>query len=179
MERGKEMTLEDIYLVVLIVVGFGTLLYFFFGDMVDGAGEGIPFFDPAVAMAFVTMTSAAGYLFERFTTFQSVMILIMSMTIAIGLTSLLYFFVLVPLRSAEVSLVYTEDSLAGQVGKVIIPIPKNGFGEVMIEAGGGIVSKRAVSMDNKEIDYDQEVLIIEVKNGTLFVKEYKAFWLNT
>ena len=38
--------------------------------------------------------------------------------------------------------------------------------------------KRAAGYDNEEIEYDKQVLIIEVKNGTFFVKEYVATKIN-
>ena len=58
------------------------------------------------------------------------------------------------------------------MGKVIVPIPKDGFGEIVIETINGVISKRAVGYDNEEIEYDKQVLIIEVENGTFLVKEY-------
>lgn len=170
------MSLENIYLTVLIVVGIGTVLYFFFGDAVDGIGEGIPFFDPALVMAFITFTAAGSYIFERYTGLQSVIGLLIAIFLAISLSTLLYFFVLLPIRSAEVSLAYTDESLEGVLGKVIVPIPQDGFGEVLVQVGGGVISKRATSIDNKPIDYEQQVLVIEVKDSTLFVKEYDATW---
>ena len=88
------------------------------------------------------------------------MILIVSVAISIILSVLLYFFVLIPLSSAEVSMAYTDESLTGQVGKVIVPIPSDGFGEIVIETVNGVISKRATGYDNEEIDYDQEVLLL-------------------
>lgn len=178
-EAENPMPLETIYLYTLIITGLITIVYLFFSDLVDGIGEGIPFFDPAVVMTFITLTSAGGYLLERFTSLNNFIVFIISVIIGAVLSGLLYFFLLVPLRSAEVSLVYTDESLAGQIGKVIVPIPKDGFGEVVIEAGGGIISKRATSLLNEEIAYEREVLIIEVKEGTLYVKEYQPFWTHS
>lgn len=72
------------------------------------------------------------------------------------------------------SLAYTEESLEGQVGKVIVPIPTNGYGEIVIESVNGIISKRATGFENEPIDYDQQVLIIEAKEGTVYVKKYES-----
>ncbi|MBE3102636.1 MAG: hypothetical protein IMZ40_00145, partial [Bacilli bacterium] len=77
--------------------------------------------------------------------------------------------------STEVSIAYTDESLAGQVGKVITPIPIVGYGEIVIETVGGLISKRATGYDNEEIDYGKEVLVIDVKEGTFLVREYEAF----
>lgn len=165
---------ETIYLFILIIVGCITLLYLFFSDMLDGAFEGIPFIDPAVILSFITIASAGGFLLEKFTSLSSLYILILTCFISAVFSALIYYFLLVPLKAAEVSLAYTEDSLGGQVGKVIVPIPVDGFGEVVIETVNGIISKRATGFDNEAIDYDEEVLIIEAKDGTVYVKKYDS-----
>jgi len=166
--------LHTIYLFILIFVGCITILYLFFSELFDGLFEGIPFFDPAVILSFITITSAAAYLLEKFSFLSHLFIFIISCVISVILSSLIYFFILVPLKSAEVSLAYTEESLGGQVGKVIVPIPVDGFGEVVIETVNGIISKRATGYENEAIDYEEQVLIIEVKEGTVYVKKYES-----
>ena len=110
---------------------------------------------------------------EQFTSISSVVSFILAIVFATILSALLYFFLLVPLRSAEVSLAYTDESLEGQVGKVITPVPLDGFGEIVIETVNGLISKRAASYHNIEIPYDTQVLIIELKDGTAFVAIYE------
>ncbi|BDH61559.1 hypothetical protein MTP04_16890 [Lysinibacillus sp. PLM2] len=163
---------QTIYFFTLIIIGCMTILYILFSDFLDGFTDGIPFFNPAVILAFITITSASGFLLEQLSPYTSLIVLIISCIISAILSTLLYFFILVPLKSAEVSLAYTEESLEGQVGKVIVPIPENGYGEVVIETVNGIISKRATGYDNEAISYEDDVLIIEVKQGTLFVKKY-------
>ena len=79
------------------------------------------------------------------------------------------------MASSEVSIAYTDESLAGEVGEVITPIPVNGFGEIVIETVSCLDHKRAAGYDNEEIDYGKEVLVIEVEDGTFLVREYEAF----
>ncbi len=152
------------------------ILYLFLCDVVDGVGEGIPFFNPTVILAFLTFFAAIGLIIETFTSLNSILIGIISAIISLVLDILLYYFILIPLKSAEVSMAYTEESLGGQVGRVIVPIPIDGFGEVIIETVNGIISKRATSYDNVAIPYDARVLIVEVSNGTLFVREYEPLF---
>ncbi|WP_107935671.1 hypothetical protein [Ureibacillus chungkukjangi] len=166
--------LHTVYLFTLIIVGCITILYLFFSEIFDGLFEGIPFVDPAVILAFITITSAGGFLLEKFTALSNTLIFIIACIISAIISGLIYFFILVPLKSAEVSLAYTEESLEGQVGKVIVPIPTNGYGEIVIESVNGIISKRATGFENEPIDYDQQVLIIEAKEGTVYVKKYES-----
>lgn len=169
------MPVINVYLTVLIIAGLATVLYLFFSDISEGIGEASPFLDPAVILAFISFTSAVGYILELMTNWNHLLILLIALATATVLDFLLYFFVLLPLKSAEVSLAYTDESLTGQVGKVIVPVPVDGFGEIVIESVNGIISKRAAGYENQPIDYGKEVLIIEVKEGTFIVKEYEPF----
>ena len=169
------MPVVNVYLTVLIIAGLATVLYLFFSDITEGIGEASPLLDPPVILAFITFTSAIGYILEIATKWNHALILVIAAGVAAALDFLLYFFVLLPLKSAEVSLAYTDDSLTGQVGKVIVPIPADGYGEIVIDTVNGIISKRAAGYENQEIDYGKEVLIIEVKEGTFIVKEYEPF----
>lgn len=168
--------IEQWYMYSLIFLAICMILYLLFGDIADGLGEGIPFFNPTVILAFLTFFAALGFIIETLTSLNSILIGIISAVISIVLDILMYYFILIPLKSAEVSMVYTEESLGGQVGKVIVPIPVDGFGEVMLETINGIISKRATSYDNVAIAYDSKVLIVEVKEGTLYVREYEPLF---
>lgn len=167
--------IEQVYLVTLIIAGLAAMLYIFFGDMAEGLGEVGPFLDPAVILPFITFAAAVGYIIELVTDWNSVIILVIALASAFVLDLLLYFFVLLPMRSAEVSLAYTDASLMGQVGKVIVPVPIDGYGEIVIKTVNGLISKRASGYENTAIDYGKEVLIIEVRDGTFIVKEYEPF----
>lgn len=166
------LPIEQLYMYILIFSGALTVLYVFFGDVAD-VGDGVPFLNPAVLLAFFTLLSAGGYLLEAATDWSSPAILLAAAAGAFFLDLLLYFFVLVPLASAESSIAYTDESLAGQVAKVITPIPVDGYGEVVIETYGGIISKRATGYDNEAIEHGKSVLIIEVADGTLYVRDYE------
>jgi len=169
-------SVEQWYLYSLIFLAICMVLYLFFGDIADGVGEGIPFFNPTVILAFLTFFAALGFIIEIFTSLNSILIGIISAVLSLVLDVLLYYFILIPLKSAEVSMAYTEESLGGQVGKVIVPIPVDGFGEVIVETVNGIISKRATSYDNVAIPYDSKVLIVEVGKGTLYVREYEPLF---
>ncbi|MCY8716356.1 NfeD family protein [Bacillus spizizenii] len=161
--------IHTIYLYTLIIAGSLTLLFVFFGDVFAGLSEGIPFLNPTLVLAFFTCFSASGYIGELILPLSSLLIALLSCILSIMLVVLLHIFVLVPLSSAEESLVYKEDDLRGRVGKVITAVPVDGFGEVVIEGIGGTISKSAVSFDNEQISYGTAVLVVDVNNGVLSV----------
>ncbi|MEI1422695.1 NfeD family protein [Bacillus cabrialesii] len=165
--------IQTVYLYTLIIAGSLTLLFLFFGDVFAGLSEGIPFFNPTLVLAFFTFFSAGGYIGELVLPLSSMFIALFSSILSIMLVVLLHIFVLVPLSSAEESLAYKEDDLRGRVGKVITAVPIDGFGEVVIEGIGGIISKSAVSFDNQQISYGTMVLVVDVNNGVLSVTPYE------
>ncbi|MBD8006652.1 NfeD family protein [Bacillus norwichensis] len=167
------MPIETIYLILLIASGSLTILYLFFGDVLEGLGEASGFLSPILILAFITFFSAGGYILELLTSMNSFLIMGIAAVTAFLLDIILNVFVLVPMSSAEQSLSYTEKSLEGRVGKVIISIPEKGFGEVVIESYSGMISKPAASFEDMEISEGSEVLVIEVKDGVLHVMPYK------
>lgn len=169
------LPITQVYLYALIISGAITIVYILFGDVVEGIGELSPLLDPAIILSFVTFTSAAAYILELVIDWPSGVILGVSIGIGIVLDTFLYFFILLPLASAEVSLAYSDESLMGQVGRVIVPIPVDGYGEIVIETVNGRINKRATGYGNRAIEYGKEVLLIEMKGSAFVVKEYEPF----
>lgn len=167
-------SIQSVYLTTLIIAGALTLLYILLGDLLEGLAELIPFINPALILAFITFFSASGYLFELLTSLNSMIIVIISILIALLLDTLLNIFVLIPLSSAQESLAYSNDSLRGRIGKVIIPIPENGFGEVILKSASGTVAKSAVSFKGESIEEGQNVLVVEVQKGVLHVVPHET-----
>ena len=166
------LTMEQLYMYILLGAGALTVLYVFFGD-VAGMEEALPMFNPTVILAFITFTAAIGFLLETATEFNEWSVLGIAAMAAAVLDLLLYLFILLPLSFAESSIAYLDESLPGQVANVIIPIPVDGYGEVVLETYAGMISKRATGYDNEAIGQDQKVLIIEVNEGTLYVQTYE------
>ena len=164
--------IETVYLIMLIMSGSVTLIYILFSDFLEGIVEAMGCLNPTLILAFMTFFSASGYILEYVTSFHSYLIVGISVMVALILDILLNVFVLVPLASAEQSLVYTEDSLKGRIGRVIISIPERGFGEVIIENKSGMISKPAVSYKNTSISEGTTILVIEIENGVLHVVPY-------
>ncbi len=163
--------IEQIFLYGLFAIGLITILYVLFADAIDGMDSGI--LNPTTILTFLLFICATGFILLKLTNWNEEIIIIVALIVSSIITFLLYFFVLVPLASAEVSTAYTNESLQGQVARVIVPIPIDGYGEIVIETVNGIISKRAVGYDKEEIDYDKQVLIIDVEDGTFLVKEYE------
>ncbi|MEK3890282.1 hypothetical protein [Bacillus sp. FSL K6-3431] len=167
------MSIETIYFSLLIISGSLTILYLFFGDVLEAIGEATGLLNPVLILAFITFFSAGGFILEKITSLNSIIIIVIAAIGSFLLDLLLNVFILIPMASAEQSLSYTEKSLEGRVGKVILTIPDKGFGEVFIESYSGMISKPAASFEDIPILEGTEVLVIEVKEGVLYVSPYQ------
>jgi membrane-bound ClpP family serine protease len=163
------VSLVSIYLAVLVISAVLILFSIFFSDIIH---TDIGILNPTLLLSFLTILSACGYLLERYSSMNSLLIFGLSALAALIAASCFHFFVLIPLSSAEESLVYKEDSLKGRVGKVITVIPKDGFGEIMIKSTSGNISKTAASFYNEIIENGTETIVVEVKNRICYVVPY-------
>ncbi|WP_071458682.1 NfeD family protein [Bacillus massilinigeriensis] len=162
--------IETLYLYGLFISGAITVLYLFFGDILNGIET---IFSPVLIFSFMTIFSAGGYIAEMVTVYPSVPIAVGAALLALILVTMLNVFVLAPIAGAEESLVYKESDLCGKTGIVITSIPADGLGEVLIESVSGRIAKPAASFTGKEIPYGQKVLVINVENGVLQVSLYE------
>ena len=163
------LPIQTIYLYVLIISGLCIILYLFFGDVIEGISEAVGFLNPVLILAFLIFMSATGYLLEALTEMNTFLIMGIAAVVSLILDTLLNVFVLIPLANTEESIAYTEESLKGRLASVLIPIPEDGFGEILIESISGRISKPATSFDNQKIEAGKKVLIIDVKAGVLYV----------
>lgn len=170
------LPIEDVYLYTFIIFGCISFLYILFGDILDGIFD-FGIFNPVLFFSFMTFFAAEGFIFEKVSSLASWGILIISAGSALVLVLVLNIFVIIPVKSAESSLTYKSDDLRGRIGRVIISIPEQGFGEVVIKSNSGTISKPAVSFEGDPIEYGQDVLIIDIKNGVLYVAEHQSFEL--
>ena len=168
------LPITTIYLNALIIAGVLTILYVLFSDILDVLTDGIPFVNPTLILAFITIFGAIGYLVEVGTNWNSVLILSIATIFSLIFVTILNVFVLVPVKSAEQSLAYTNESLIGRKGKVSMTIPKDGYGQVVIESKTGIITKAAISETNEEVEFKQAVIVTGVKRNTLIVATSEA-----
>ena len=141
----------------------------------EGISEATGFLNPVLILAFFVFMSASGYLLEALTEMNTFLIMAVAAIASLILDTLLNVFVLIPLANTEESLAYTEESLKGRIASVLISIPEDGFGEILIESISGRISKPAVSLENEMIAEGSKVLIIDVKNGVLYVVPHNEY----
>lgn len=95
-----------------------------------------------------------------------------SLAAAIVLMVILYFVYVKPMRKAENSTGYSIRDLIGQIGEVSVPIPADGYGEVLVTAGFGRVNQIATSFDGKAIPDGTRVIVVDAADGVLRVSPF-------
>jgi hypothetical protein len=152
----------------VIIFGGATFLFILFNDIFSGL-ELPDIFNPTLIFSYLTVFFASGFLLESLSGLNAGLCAGISLIISFTIVTLLNVFVLIPISSAEESLTFHDNDLRGRVGRVLTSIPVDGFGEVLIESISGSIAKTAASFKNEGIVSDTKVLIIEVKNGVIYV----------
>ncbi|MBP1932008.1 NfeD family protein [Ammoniphilus resinae] len=161
-------------LFAIVSVVFGDFIGQFLDGMLDFLSlEGPDFFHPMVIIGGITAFGGIGILLTEYTFFSFWIILLLSFLIAIFLSILVYFFYVKPMQNAENSTSYSIQELSGKIGEVTIPIPREGYGEVVIKVGLSNTNQIAASFDREEINSGTRVVVVQVKEDTLFVSRFE------
>ena len=124
---------------------------------------------PVTLLGTVTAFGTSGLVLTKTTTFTPSMVLWSSLGVGIVSFFLLYFIWVRPMEYADNSTAFSIQELKGKTGEVITTLPSKGYGEVLVPIGSGHTNQIAASIDQKEIPQGTKVVIVEVKDHTLYV----------
>lgn len=158
-------------LLAVVTIVFGDLL----GAFVDGVSDLLPeFLHPMLMISSITMFGAAGILFSKYSSIAALPIMLLSFIAAVVLSVLIYFFYVKPMANSENSAAYSIQELAGKIGEITIPVPAQGYGEVLMKLGAGRVHQIAASYDGDEIYTGARVVVVEVRENVLYVSKFDS-----
>ena len=172
--------MESVYIAWLIGGILYVLVSVIFGDLIsqalDGAFdflsvEGPHFLQPMTIVGGITIFGGSGLLMERYSGLAGPVIVLGSALIAIAGAVAVFFLYVRPMENSENSIAFSAASLAGSLGEVIVPIPEKGYGEVLIKVGAGNTNQIAASFDNAPIPSGSRIVVVEVREGVLYVSE--------
>lgn len=147
------------------------------GDVLSGALDGVldflsvDFLKPVVLATAVTVFGGTGIMLERYTDVSSVPQVILSLLTAILISTAVFFGYVRPMENSENSTGFSIREMAGRIGEVTVPVPAQGFGEVMVKVGAGNTLHIASSFDKKPVAAGVRVVIVDVAEGVLRVSE--------
>lgn len=156
----------------LVSVIFGDWL----GQVLDGALDflsldGHHWLSPVALVGGITVFGGAGTLLLRYSAFGTAAIVIVALLISLVAAIALFFLYIKPMEESENSIAFSIYALSGKIAEVLVPIPASGYGEVMVKVGAGFTNQIAASFDGVEIAGGSQVVVVEVKDSTLFVTE--------
>lgn len=145
------------------------------GDIISGALDGIldflsvDFLQPMVLATAITSFGGAGILMLKYSTWSSAIVLLLSVLIAVVLSVVIFFGYVRPMQQSENSIAYSMQDLQGKIGEVLVPIPAQGHGEVLVRLGAGNTNQIAASFDAEDIVQGAQVVVVDVREGVVFV----------
>ncbi|WP_175598137.1 protease [Paenibacillus luteus] len=159
-------------LYALVSVIFGDWL----GQALDGALDflsldGHSWLSPTALVGGITVFGGAGLMLQRYTSFGVLPVLIMALLIALIAGTAVFFLYIKPMEQSENSIAFSMHGLSGMMADVLTPIPAAGYGEVMVKVGAGFTNQIAASFDGVDIAGGSKVVVVEVKDSTLYVSE--------
>lgn len=174
--------MEALFLSCLIGGVLFTIVSVLFGDWLslafDGALDFLSFeghrvFQPAVLAGGITIFGGAGLLLQRYTSFGAGLIIVLAVLGAVLLSLCMYFFYFRPMERSEMSTGYSIRELTGLIGEVSVPIPAQGYGEVLVKVGAGVTHHIAGSFEGTQLPSHTRVVVVEVDaaEGTLLVSK--------
>ncbi len=158
----------------IVTIIFGDILGDVFGGLLDSLSfDHLDFLSPMVIVGGITAFGGAGIMLERLTSLETLNIAVISLIIAISLSIFVYFIYVRPMQNAENSYGYSMSDLIGKIGTVTVPIPKEGFGEILIKIGAGNTNHIACSCDGEKFTAGTRVVVADIKDGVLNVLRYE------
>lgn len=149
------------------------------GDLISQAVEGaldflsIDILQPMVIAGAVTTFGGAGILLTHNTALVGIFVLLLAALIALFVGAVIYYGYVRPMRNSENSTAFSVKRFAGRLGEVTVPIPSQGVGEVLMSTGTGYTNQIAASFEGTEIQMGAKVVVVEVKDDTLFVSRFE------
>ncbi|WP_371364595.1 putative membrane protein YuaF [Sporomusa rhizae] len=152
-----------------------------FGDVLGHANDGflqifpldhLEWLEPAVVVGGITVFGGTGIILTSYTELVNSEIIIMALSAAVVLSVFVYFFYIKPMKKCENSSGFFIKELVGKTAEVIVPIPANGYGEIIIKIGAGITNQIAVSSDKTAMSAGTKVVVTDIKEGILYVASY-------
>jgi membrane-bound ClpP family serine protease len=167
--------MENIYLILFIIGLAYAVLTVFVGDIFnihfDLSGGHLPFISPTTIGSFITVFGGSGYFLSEKTGLSGALVGAISIVIAILVSALMLFFIVVHLLNAEKTAAYSAHEMIGRTAEVITVIMDDSKGEIIYEQGGSRLSAPAKTANGMSIKQGEVVTIVDVISGTFIVQK--------
>ncbi|MDQ0112955.1 protease [Paenibacillus harenae] len=172
--------METLYLACLIGGILYAIVSVIFGDWLSMALDGMLDFltldghswlQPTALIGSLTVFGGAGIMLTRYTPLSAGVILALSVLIALAAGAGVFFLYVRPMERSENSIAFSLHALSGSLAEVLVTVPAKGYGEVLVKVGAGFTNQIAASYEGVPIIAGSRVVVVEVKDHTLYVSE--------
>jgi len=154
-----------------------TLIALFFGDLLDGVLDGFDaldgFLDPLSLVGGVAAFGAAGVVLQSVTALGDGATAALAALIGVAAALAMSFLYVRPMKRSEASTGFSVAEYRGKPGEVITTIPARGYGEVLVRMGASNTFRQAASFSGAEIPRGAPVVVVEVRDGDLYVAPFE------
>jgi len=172
--------METLYLGCLALGVIFAVVSLLVGDLIGDTLQGmfhfpaIDFLNPAVLAGGVTVFGGAGLLLTRYSELPAGTVAVLSLLSAAFAGILMYLGFVKPMERSEVSSGFSMKELPGKIGVTTIPIPEQGFGEIMVKFGESNSLHTAASFEHDSIPAGIKIVVVEVQDGVALVSEFEV-----
>lgn len=169
--------MQTLYIGCLFLGVLFALVSLLAGDLIGHALGGMLDFlsfdalSPTVLAGGVTVFGGAGILLTRYSGLANEAVLVLSLLISVFMSLLLYLGFVRPANKSEVSTGFSMRDLPGKIGEITVPVPAQGYGEVMVKFGPANTLHTAASFDRRTLPAGTKVVVVEVSEGVALVSE--------
>jgi membrane protein implicated in regulation of membrane protease activity len=149
-----------------------------FGHWLDGIVNTLhlghlDFLQPLSIVGGITAFGAFGLFYSSLFGMSGAALAGISLITAILISFLIYFLHLRKMRNAESSIAYSIQDMIGKIATVNVPIPEEGYGEIIVRGRLGTMGFTAISVDKVQLKQGTRVVIVQLEGRIFAVSELK------
>lgn len=149
-----------------------------FGHWLDGITNTLhlghlDFLQPLIIVGGITAFGASGLFYSSYFGMNGLALAGISFITTILISFLIYFLHLRKMKNTESSIAYSIQDMLGKIATVNVPIPEEGYGEIIVRGRTGTMGFTAISVDKVHLKQGTRVVIVQLEGKIYAVSELK------
>lgn len=134
----------------------------------DVTGVNVSPLKPIIIVAFITVFGGIGIISVK-AGLTAAYALLISVCSGLFIAYIIYRYIVIPLYKAQNTSAASQTELIGHRAKMKLGTKGDNFGRVIYVVNGNTYTAPAKSLDGKEINKDEDVIIVEIRKNVFFV----------
>ena len=142
------------------------------GHAHHGHAHHTSFLNPTTLIPGIAAFGGGGILLATYTTLTVGPQITLAVCAAILMSVLVHFLFVRPMDRAESSVAFSIHDCVGHTGIITVPVPEHGHGQILLNMGGSNPEQIAASFDQSPLPKASEAVVVEVRDGILYVAKF-------